>query len=229
MAIHFSKEQYAPLRATYRQWWDGELDRPIVPIETHGHPSAVACNGPLLAFPNAWDFSIDPREYVEAFDTAMDSHRWHGEAFPLFRTTAFGPGTMAAFLGCTPQSAPQTVWFHPPRKDMPLNELHFEFDENNPYYRRVHNLFEAALDKYNVPYQKYVDAGYFRIIESKWEDKDGDIHINLKTVVFQKGIEFIRKTVLKSNSYLSNQKVIEDAADKWLNPNLKVYCSCKAE
>ena len=148
MAIHFSKEQYTPLRATYRKWWDGELERPIVPIETHGHPSTVACSGPLLAFPNAWDFSIDPREFVEAFDTAMDSHRWHGEAFPLFRTTAFGPGTLAAFLGCTPQSAPQTVWFHPPRKDMPIEELHFEFDENNPYYCRVRDLFEAAMDKW---------------------------------------------------------------------------------
>ena len=96
------------------------------------------------------------------------------------------------------------------------------------------NLFEIlrneeVLDRQNQPYQKYVDAGYFRIIESKWEDKDGDIHINLKTVVFQKGIEFIRKTVLKSNSYLSDPKVIEDAADKRLNPNPKVYCSCKGE
>ncbi|MBR4397532.1 MAG: phage antirepressor KilAC domain-containing protein [Methanobrevibacter sp.] len=96
------------------------------------------------------------------------------------------------------------------------------------------NLFEIlrnenVLDRQNQPYQKYVDAGYFRIIESKWEDRDGDIHINLKTVVFQKGIEFIRKTVLKSNTYLSDQKVIEDTADKWLNPNPKIYCSCKAE
>jgi len=149
MAIHFSREQYAPLRSAYRQWWDGKLDRPIVPIETFGHPSAVECRGPLLSFTTAWDFSIDPREFVEAFDTAMDSHRWHGDAFPLFRTTPFGPGAMATFLGCTPQPMPYTVWFQPPRKDIPIEELHFEFDENNPYYRRVHNLFESAMDKWH--------------------------------------------------------------------------------
>ena len=86
------------------------------------------------------------------------------------------------------------------------------------------NLFEILrneniLDKQNQPYQKYIDAGYFRVIESKFEDKDGDIHINLKTVVFQKGVEFIRKTVLKSQSYLSNPKVIASTADKWIAEN----------
>ena len=79
---------------------------------------------------------------------------------------------------------------------------------------------EKVLDRQNQPYQKYVDAGYFRIVESKWEDKDGDIHINLKTVVFQKGVDFIRKTVLKSDKYLSDVKVIADAADKWSEKNL---------
>ena len=67
------------------------------------------------------------------------------------------------------------------------------------------NLFEILrneniLDKQNQPYQKYIDSGYFRVIESKFEDKDGDIHINLKTVVFQKGVEFIRKTLLKKTA-----------------------------
>ena len=34
MAIHFEREQYAALRQTYRKWWAGELDRPIVPVLT---------------------------------------------------------------------------------------------------------------------------------------------------------------------------------------------------
>lgn len=56
---------------------------------------------------------------------------------------------------------------------------------------------EKILDNHNQPYQKYIDAGYFRVIETKFEDKDGDTHINLKTVVFQKGVNFIKKTVDK--------------------------------
>ena len=52
------------------------------------------------------------------------------------------------------------------------------------------------LNKRNEPYQEYVDKGYFRQIETSWEH-NGTTHINLKTVVFQKGVDYIRKLVLK--------------------------------
>lgn len=150
MPIHFSHEQYDTLRQTYRRWWNGELDRPIVPLVTYGHASEIPpSKGPHLAFPTAWDFSIDPRQFVESHHAGLTTHRWHGEAFPYFPTTAFGPGTLAAFLGCTPVGAQSTVWFQPPREDIPIEELHFEYDENNPCYRRVVNLFEAAMEKWH--------------------------------------------------------------------------------
>ena len=150
MPIHFSHEQYETLRQTYRKWWAGELDRPIVPIITYGHPSEIEpSKGPHIAFPTAWDFSIDPRQFVESHHAGLTTHRWHGDAFPYFPTTAFGPGALAAFLGCTPIGAQSTVWFKPPREDIPIEELHFEFDENNPNYRRVLNLYEAAMEKWH--------------------------------------------------------------------------------
>ena len=52
------------------------------------------------------------------------------------------------------------------------------------------------LNHRNEPYQEYVDRGYFRQIETSWE-RDGTTHINLKTVVFQKGLDFIRKLLIK--------------------------------
>ena len=51
---------------------------------------------------------------------------------------------------------------------------------------------EHILQHDNQPYQKYVDAGYFRIIEQKYNVGD-EVRINLKTIVYQKGINFIRK------------------------------------
>lgn len=48
------------------------------------------------------------------------------------------------------------------------------------------------LNHKNEPYQYFVDRGYFRQIESSWEH-EGTTHITLKTVVFQKGVDFIRK------------------------------------
>ena len=45
----------------------------------------------------------------------------------------------------------------------------------------------------NVPYQKFCDSGYFRVIETKYDKPDGSTHIGLKTLVYQKGVNYINK------------------------------------
>ena len=57
---------------------------------------------------------------------------------------------------------------------------------------------ENILMSKNQPFQKYIDCGYFRVIESSYTKPDGSAHINLKTVVYQKGIQFIRKKLIES-------------------------------
>lgn len=57
---------------------------------------------------------------------------------------------------------------------------------------------KKILDRKNIPYQQYIDKGYFRTIESTYSKPDGTKCINIKTVIFQKGLDFIRKT-LKTN------------------------------
>ena len=54
------------------------------------------------------------------------------------------------------------------------------------------------LMRNNQPYQKYVDCGYFRIIEQKYERPNGDTCINIKTLVYQKGVKYIQE-LLKSD------------------------------
>lgn len=148
-SVQFSDKQYDALRQTYRKWWDGTLERPIVPIITTGHASnRKPSENPLLTFATAWDTSIRPEQYMDAFDYQFSTMRWHGDAFPYINTHGFGPGVLAAFLGCTPFSTGRTVWFQPPREDIPIEELHFEFDDQNPYWRRVVNIYEAALEKW---------------------------------------------------------------------------------
>lgn len=57
---------------------------------------------------------------------------------------------------------------------------------------------EKILDRKNIPYQKYIDMGYFRTVETSYSKPDGMQCINIKTVVFQKGLDFIRKVVDKN-------------------------------
>lgn len=62
------------------------------------------------------------------------------------------------------------------------------------------NLFEflrenEILMPNNRPYQKYVDRGWFRTLESTYQKPNGDTCIYIKTVVFQKGLDGIRKAL----------------------------------
>ena len=45
----------------------------------------------------------------------------------------------------------------------------------------------------NTPLQSYVDLGWFKCVESKYTKPDGGTFINVKTVVYQKGIDGILK------------------------------------
>ena len=57
---------------------------------------------------------------------------------------------------------------------------------------------QKILRDNNTPYQQYIDCGYFRVIESKYNKPDGSVHISLKTVVYQKGVDFIIKKFNKN-------------------------------
>lgn len=70
---------------------------------------------------------------------------------------------------------------------------------NLPGYGR-NTLFEflrkqGVLDSRNIPYRKYQDQGYFRVIEQKWTDNEGETHISLKTLVYQRGVDFIARLI----------------------------------
>lgn len=44
----------------------------------------------------------------------------------------------------------------------------------------------------NTPYQRYVDAGYFRVIVCPYQRSDGSEHVSLTTRVLPKGLDFLR-------------------------------------
>lgn len=60
---------------------------------------------------------------------------------------------------------------------------------------------KGILMKDNIPYQEYIDKGYFRTIEQKYNKPDGTTCIYIKTLVYQKGLDFIRK-LLKSEGVI---------------------------
>lgn len=62
---------------------------------------------------------------------------------------------------------------------------------------------KGILDKDNHPYQKYVDAGYLRLIENHCKAGDNDV-VYKCTYVKQRGIDYIRKILLKERGLNEN-------------------------
>lgn len=70
-------------------------------------------------------------------------------------------------------------------------------------------LFQYLRDKgilmsNNTPYQRYVDAGYFRVIKTTWNTTNNDRMVYLKTVIYQKGLDFLSKLIEK-DGYVKNK------------------------
>lgn len=59
---------------------------------------------------------------------------------------------------------------------------------------------QGILDDSNIPYQKYIDCGYFRVIEQKYSTPTGETRISFKTLVYQRGLDHIRKIISKEKS-----------------------------
>lgn len=78
------------------------------------------------------------------------------------------------------------------------NTLHFKNVGRNKLFAILRE--KKILMGNNMPYQRYVDCGYFRTVEQKFSTLDGEVRVSIKTIVYQKGVDFIRKT-LKGMGY----------------------------
>ena len=65
----------------------------------------------------------------------------------------------------------------------------------NNLFEKLRNL--EILDNENLPYRRFQDSGYFRVIITRYTDQYGETHANTKTLVYPKGLDFIRKAVSK--------------------------------
>lgn len=79
------------------------------------------------------------------------------------------------------------------------NTLHFKNVGRNKLFCILRE--QGILNSGNVPYQRFIDCGYFRTIEQKYTVPSGETRINIKTLVYQRGLDYIRK-ILKRLGYV---------------------------
>jgi 5-methyltetrahydrofolate--homocysteine methyltransferase len=143
MSIQFTPEQWDRVKTTYRKWWAGELDRPLLAISVGGYPKTrPAPQLPIHGFQAFYGPEVSVEQIVDGWDYQLDGTRFLGDAFPAVLPN-FGPGVLAAFLGARVENGTSTVWFHPP-EPREIRDLHFALDADCFWFRRISELMQAA-------------------------------------------------------------------------------------
>ena len=147
MSIDFDKKRWDPVRQNYRQWWNGELKRPLLHLTVGGRdPGRPEPALPIRWFTSSYEMSIAPAAIVDRWDYELSHQHYLGDAFPSIWPN-FGAGVAAAFLGARLEPAPDTAWFHP-RDDLPIPKIEFRYDVRNAWLARVRDMCRAAGERW---------------------------------------------------------------------------------
>jgi len=147
MPIHFDSSRWDKVKETHRQWWAGTLGRPIIQAFTADRDPGPMPDAPKLTQANCADLSIPVEKFLDRIEWELSHYTFHGDCFPNYRMTAFGPGVVAAFAGAILDNSTGAVWFHPPER-RPIEEIHIKFDPDNVWFRRHCEFYKAAMDRW---------------------------------------------------------------------------------
>ncbi|MEI6393547.1 MAG: hypothetical protein WCT12_20890, partial [Verrucomicrobiota bacterium] len=103
---------------------------------------------PLLSQKTSLDLSIPAEDIIDRIDYELSKNIYIGDSFPYFNMDCFGPGVMAAFLGARPGNETGSIWFHSDEKKE-LKDMHFEYDPENIWFKRVKEIYAAACKRWN--------------------------------------------------------------------------------
>lgn len=148
MPIAFNEERWEKVIASYEAWWEGRLNRPLVPLVTEGRdPGRPMPSAPLLTQATVADLSVEPEAMIDRLDYELSCCNFLGDSFPMVNFDVFGRGIMAAFLGAQVDCSTGSVWLRAEQK--PIEELHFTFAPENVWLHRIEALYRAGMDRWH--------------------------------------------------------------------------------
>lgn len=148
MNIDFGPERWEKLRETYRLFWAGELDRPIIPVVVGGRdPGRPEPQLPSYRKTAFYDLSVPAEDIVDRWDYNFSCCEYLGDAYPSVWPN-FGPGVMGAFMGAKLETGSETVWFRP-LEELPISEIHFEYDPDNVWLNRIRDIYIAGIKRWD--------------------------------------------------------------------------------
>ena len=147
MSVDFTQERWESVRANYRSWWAGELDRPLLAVSAGGaDPRRDPPELPPVAFTSFYDSTVPAELIVDRWDYELSCQRYFGDGFPSVWPN-FGAGVGAAFMGAVLENREETVWFHP-EQTPDLKDLILADDKSSPWMPRIADIMKAAMERW---------------------------------------------------------------------------------
>lgn len=147
MPIDFAPGRWELVKETYRRWWAGELDRPVIQATLGGRdPGRPEPELGGVGQATLYDLSVSPEAIVDRWDYDLSRRRFLGDAFPTVWLD-MGPGVLAAFMGGRAEPGSGTTWFHP-AEGKEIADVRFEFDSTALWFRRAADVYRAAVRRW---------------------------------------------------------------------------------
>jgi 5-methyltetrahydrofolate--homocysteine methyltransferase len=144
--LRFTQQDWERIERDTMAWWAGALDRPLVWLVA----SDPLAERPPHRYLSNYPLDMPADALLALYEPVLSATNFCGDAFPNLWIN-FGPGIMAGFLGSVVHSVTEpseTVWFSPPG-NLPLEELVLDYQEANPWWRRVQEVTGAANRRWN--------------------------------------------------------------------------------
>jgi len=142
--LQFDEDKRAGIQQAWSQWWTGELERPIVLMR--GRSRRLPWDPTQLTKEFFLETSVD--KILDHYQPRLENVRYYGDSLPTFGPY-FGSGIATAFLGGNVEPRPEerTVWFQA-NEPTPFEDLHFTYDPDNVWWRRVVEITERAVERW---------------------------------------------------------------------------------
>ncbi len=137
------KDDWEKAKIRMRAWWAGELiDRAVIQVSAprKGVKVRLEWDGWSLIH----NLTHPEKSFLE-FEEYCKATYFGGEAFPNLWIN-LGPGITAAYLGCSPHIAENTVWFEARKEKSWRDILTLRLNPANKWWKTTRELTRQALD-----------------------------------------------------------------------------------
>ena len=150
--LHFTEEDRERIEHDWTAWWAGEIQRPMVILQTMD----TFFGASRKEYTREFLLEKPVNEVLDYYQARLESISFYGDAWPKWWPN-FGPGIVTGFLGGKVEGMPEqhTVWFEAD-EPVPMEDLHFIYNDENIWWQRIRNLTRAAVERWG----KKVSVGH---------------------------------------------------------------------